>query len=53
MGTGTYPAKRAAGQALEVIHNADDRFMLMVVDALVWPTIHVEIEAVALVPPGR
>ncbi len=28
-------------------------FMLMVVDALVWPTIHVEIEVVALVPPGR
>jgi 2-iminobutanoate/2-iminopropanoate deaminase len=27
-------------------------FMLMVVDALVWPTIHVEIEVVALVPDG-
>jgi 2-iminobutanoate/2-iminopropanoate deaminase len=25
-------------------------FMLMVVDALVWPTVHVEIEVVALVP---
>lgn len=28
-------------------------FMLMVVDALVWPEIHVEIEVTALVPPGR
>jgi 2-iminobutanoate/2-iminopropanoate deaminase len=28
-------------------------FMLMVVDALVWPQIHVEIEVIALAPPGR
>ena len=28
-------------------------FMLSVVDALVWPEIHVEVEVVALVPPGR
>jgi 2-iminobutanoate/2-iminopropanoate deaminase len=28
-------------------------FMLLVVDALVWPSIHVEIEVVAVVPPGR
>jgi enamine deaminase RidA (YjgF/YER057c/UK114 family) len=28
-------------------------FMLLVVDALVWPQIHVEIEVVALVPSGR
>ena len=28
-------------------------FMLSVVNALVWPEIHVEVEVVALVPPGR
>jgi enamine deaminase RidA (YjgF/YER057c/UK114 family) len=28
-------------------------FMLMVVDSLVWPQIHVEIEVIALGPPGR
>ena len=28
-------------------------FMLMAVDALVWPEIHVEIEAVAVVPSGH
>jgi 2-iminobutanoate/2-iminopropanoate deaminase len=28
-------------------------FMLLVVDALVRPSIHVEIEVVAVVPPGR
>jgi 2-iminobutanoate/2-iminopropanoate deaminase len=28
-------------------------FMLMVVDALVWPSIHVEVEVVALVPTAR
>jgi hypothetical protein len=27
--------------------------MLVVADALVWPEIHVEVEAVALVPSGR
>jgi 2-iminobutanoate/2-iminopropanoate deaminase len=28
-------------------------FMLTVTSALVWPEIHVEVEAVAVVPPGR
>jgi 2-iminobutanoate/2-iminopropanoate deaminase len=28
-------------------------FMLLITDALVWPGMHVEVEVVALVPPGR
>jgi hypothetical protein len=28
-------------------------FMLMVINALVWPEIHVEIEAVSIIPSDR
>ncbi|HEY2288411.1 MAG TPA: Rid family hydrolase [Streptosporangiaceae bacterium] len=50
----TRPADIAAYVAVrkEIIAH-EPAFMLLVVDALVWPSIHVEIEVVAVVPPGR
>jgi enamine deaminase RidA (YjgF/YER057c/UK114 family) len=50
----TRPADIAAYVAVrkEMIAH-EPAFMLLVVDALVWPSIHVEIEVVAVVPPGR